>query len=420
MKSAPGPRGAFLLGSLPAARRDPLKMITDAVRDHGDVVRLTFGPTAVHLVRHPDQMKAVLQDPAVFSKQTRGFDNIRLLIPGGLLTSEGAFWLQQRRIAQPAFHKQRIAGFMTTMARAAEATVDGWRDGAEIDLFEEMMRLTLRNVGETLLGVDARSHAETVAAAFDEVLRFIRDRALAPVPIPASWPTPANRRFRRARAELDAVVYGLIAQRRATPGEDLLSLLLEARDEDTGTSMSDLQLHDEVLTMFLAGHETTATALAWTLWLVARAPQVREQLEAGPEGAFSRQVVDEALRLYPPVWMIPRRAEIETGLGGYRIPSRSLVLLSIYALHRHPQLWERPDQFDPSRFRTPPPRWSYLPFGGGPHQCIGNAFALAELQLVLAAVTRRFRLEALDDGVEPQPLVTLRPRGGIRVRLHKR
>ncbi len=410
-------------------------MITDAVRDHGDVVRLTFGPTAVHLVRGPEQMKTVLLDPKLFTKQTRAFDNMRLLIRNGLLTSEGDFWLRQRRIAQPAFHRQRLAGFAQTMSRAATETIDGWRDGAEIELGAEMMRLTLRIVSETLLGMDVSGNADQVDAAFSEVLRYIRDRGLAPVPLPASWPTPANLRFRRARSALDGIVYRVIRERRARASDDLLSMLLEARDEETGESMNDEQLHDEVLTMFLAGHETTATALSWTLYLVARAPAVRAQLEAEVEAAgpgvdalprlgLARRIVDESLRLYPPVWMIPRRTAAETELGGYRIPERSLVLLSIYALHRHPQFWERPEEFDPARFEAAAaeqrPRFSYLPFGGGPHQCIGNSFALTEMALVLAAVARRFRLEVIDQEVLPEPLITLRPRNGIRVRLHKR
>jgi cytochrome P450 len=430
---APGPKGHFLLGSLPAARRDPLQMIRDAVSAHGDVVRLKMGPGAVHLLRHPDHLKLVLQEQTKsFSKNTRAFRNIRLLIPNGLLTSEGEHWLRQRRIAQPAFHKQRIAGFGATIARAAQDLVASWRDGATVALFDELMRVTLRMVCETLLGVAPGEDTEEVEGALTDLLHFIRDRGFQPFPLPVSWPTAANRRFHRARRTLDRIVYRVIAERRGRGREDLVSMLLAARDEETGAAMSDEQVRDEVLTIFLAGHETTATALAWTLWLVARAPEVAARLHAevdalrGPPTfddlsrlPYARQIVDESMRLYPPVWMVARRAEERVTIGGYEIPPQTLVLLSIYALHRHPEFWERPDSFEPARFATPPPRWAYLPFGGGPRGCIGNGFALVETLLTLATVAQRFRLEALEDPV-PEPLITLRPRGGVRVRLHAR
>lgn len=434
MTRAPGPAGHFLLGSLPAARRDPLRMILDAVGEHGDVVRLRMGPGAVHLLRHPDHLKLVLQEQTKsFSKNTRAFRNIRLLIPNGLLTSEGELWLRQRRIAQPAFHKQRIAGFGATIGKAALDMVTGWKDGAEFDLFDELMRVTLRMVCETLLGVTPGSQTEQVEEALTDLLHFIRDRGFQPFPLPISWPTPANRRFRRARATLDRIVYRVIAERRGAGRDDLVSMLLAARDEETGERMSDEQVRDEVLTIFLAGHETTATALAWTLWLLAREPEAAARLQTevdalgGPPAfedlprlPYARQIVDESMRLYPPVWMIARRAEEDVSIGGYEIPAKTLVLLSIYALHRHPAFWERPDAFEPARFSTPPPRWAYLPFGGGPRGCIGNGFALVETLLTLATVAQRFRLEALDDQVLPEPLITLRPRGGVRVRLHAR
>ena len=433
-KTAPGPAGAFLLGSLPAARKDPLRMIREAAREYGDVVRLKMGPGFVHLVRHPDQMKQVLHEQVKsFSKNTRAFRNIRLLIPNGLLTSEGAFWLRQRRIAQPAFHKQRIAGFGAQFARAAREWTAGLHDGATVPLFDELMRLTLRMVCETLLGFSAEEEAAEVDRALTDLLHFIRDRGFQPFPPPLWMPTPGNLRFQRARATLDRIVYRVIAERRAKEQDDLVSMLLTARDEETGEQMSDEQVRDEVLTIFLAGHETTATALTWTLWLLARAPEVAGRLFAevdalpGPPSfedlprlPYARQVVDESMRLYPPIWMIARRTEEHVQLGGFDVPARTLVLLSTYALHRHPALWDRPDEFDPARFATAPPRWNYLPFGGGPRGCIGNGFALVETLLTLSTLAQRFQLEAIDETVEPEPLITLRPRGPVRVRLHAR
>ena len=440
MTIAPGPKGAFLLGSLPLARRDPLRMVREAFRDHGDVARLTFGPAFAHLLRHPDHLKLVLQaQPADFSRQTRGFANLRLLVGEGLIASEGPHWMKQRKIAQPAFHKQRIAAFASLMTGAVRALVDGWSSGQELDVAAEMMRLTLRIVSETLLGVNASDDAAAVSLAFTDVLHFVASRATQLVPLPPQWPTPGNRRFARAKVVLDGIIYRLIAERRGTSAErdDLLSLFQAARDEDTGEGMSDVEVRDEVLTMFLAGHETTGTLLAWALWLIARHPDVRARIEAEadalgrlpefddlPKLAYVRQVIDETLRLYPPAWMVPRRAEKDCEIGGFSIPAKSLVLLSAYAAHRNPAYWDRPEEFDPTRFAPElvavRPRWAYLPFGGGPHQCIGNMYALVEAQLVVAGIAQRFRLEALDAVVEPEPMVTLRPRGGIRVRLHQR
>ena len=437
---APGPRGAFLLGSLPLARQDPLRMIREAVRDHGDLVRLTFPVGIAHLTRDPEHIKEVLSDSAGrFSKQTRGWDNLRLLIGNGLLTSEGDTWLRQRRIAQPAFHKQRVAAFTGPIGRAAAELLDGWTDGQRLDAAEEMMRVTLRIAGETLLGKDPSADAAVVEHALTSVLFFIKRRALQLFPLSMRWPTPANRRFLAARARLDAVIYALIAERKARPGgNDLLSTLLEARDELTGEGLSALQLRDEVMTMFLAGHETTANALSWALYAVARAPAVRERLEQEVDAlgrppspddlgrlTYTRRVIDETLRLFPPVWMIPRRIEADCELGGYALPARTLLLLSVYAAHRHPAHWERPEEFDPDRFLPEPsaarPRHAYLPFGGGPHQCIGNGLALLQMQLVLAAVAQRFRLELIGPGeIAPEPLVTLRPLGGVPVRVRRR
>jgi cytochrome P450 len=433
---APGPRGHPLLGSLPAVRRDPLRLFLKAFREYGEVVRFHFGPMVAHLVSSPEGAHHVLaENQRNYGKQTPGYKNLRYVLGNGLLTSEGELWKRQRRIAQPAFHRQRIAGFGATMARAAADALASLqaRRGQEVDLHQEMMRLTLRIVGETLLGYDPTDAADEVGAALTFLLTIANERTARILPFPRSLPTSENRRFRRALATLDGVVLKMIAERRRYPGEDLLSMLIEARDAETGEAMDDRQLRDEAMTIFLAGHETTANALTFSWLLLSRYPAAGRELRAElsavlggreptaedlPRLTLPRRIVQEAMRLYPPAWIIARSAIEEDEIGGYAIPARSIVFVSPYVLHRHPRHWEDPEGFDPGRFAREPVRGSYLPFGGGPRMCIGNGFASMEAELVLATLAQKLRFDLVPGfPLELEPSITLRPRHGLLVRV---
>ncbi|MCP3143512.1 cytochrome P450 [Pyxidicoccus xibeiensis] len=438
----PGPRGEPLLGNLRALRKDPLTFLPAQVREYGDVVRMRVGPVSVTLLAHPDAIRHVLQDHARnYDKQTRGFAVIRELLGQGLLTSEGDFWLRQRRLAQPAFHRQRLAGFARTMvdatadlAAALEARI---ASGQPFDVAEDLTHLTLRIAGLTLFGTDVSNESRAVGEALGRVQTFANARLTQLIQLPRALPLPSHRRFERDAATLDRVVRTIIERRHREGAEhhDLLQMLMEARDEDTGERMSDTQLRDEVMTLLLAGHETTASALAWTVVLLSRHPEVRRSLEAElarelagrnptvedlPRLALTRRVVDESLRLYPPAWIFSRNAIQDDVVCGFRIPRGSYVLLVPWVTHRHPRLWEAPEKFDPDRFlpehERERPRFTFFPFGGGPRQCIGNQFAMMELVLVLATLLQRVRLDlAPGHDLAPAPAITLRPRPGVWV-----
>jgi cytochrome P450 len=435
-------------GNLIDVRRDRLGTFLRAALEHGDVARLEFGlltgKRIAHLLRHPDHVKHVLVDePDSYDKQTPGFKRLREVLGEGLVTSDGAFWLRQRRIAQPAFHRQRIAAFAPVMVRAGEERVQAWlgraRPDEPIDITEEMMSLAMRIVCETLLGTDVVDTA-TVSQAVDVLLADIRNGLGRFFDLPRNVPIERNRLFLEASEALDRQVQRIIDARRKNNAEatDLLSLLMAARDPETGEGMSDRQLRDEVMTMFVAGHETTANALAWTFWLLSLNPEVRRKLsaelasvlEGGRLPTFedvgrldvTTRVLQESMRLYPPAWIVARRALRDDVIGGYAIPAGSLVFLSSYVTHRHPAFWENPEGFDPDRFAAGAlsrlPRFAYFPFGGGPRQCIGMSFAMVEATLLLATIGRRVHLDVLPgQRVVPEPGITLRPRGAIHMRV---
>jgi cytochrome P450 len=433
---APGPRGQFLLGNLPRARRNPIAFFMESFRDYGEVARFRFGPVVGHLVSSAEGASHVLvENNKNYGKQARGYRNLRYVLGNGLLTSEGETWKRQRRIAQPAFHRQRIAGFAANMVRAADDATAGLeaRRGKVVDVHHEMMRLTLRIVGETLLGYDPTDAADEVGAALSFLLTLANERTRRVFDLPPVVPTRENRKFRRALATLDTVVVRMIAERRKSASDrgDLLSMLIGARDAETGESMDDRQLRDETMTILLAGHETTANALTFAWLLLSRYPAAFRDLRGEltqvlggrsptaddlPKLMLTRRVLQEAMRLYPPAWIIGRSAIGPDEIGGYSIPARSIVFVSPYVVHRHPALWTDPEGFDPLRFAREPPRGAYLPFGAGPRMCIGNAFATMEAELVLATMAQRVRFELVPGAdVELDPSITLRPRHGVRM-----
>lgn len=439
----PGPPASGPLGSLPDIRRDRLGLLIKSVHDYGEVVHFRMLNRHVVLLANPDHVRHVFQDNyRNYSKQTPGFRVLRAFLRNGLLTNEGDQWLRQRRIAQPAFHRSRIAAFAKTMTTAATKLADRW-DGdkaSETNLTADMMRLTLRIVGETLLSTDVTHEADRVGQALTVALRSANRAVGRIVDIPQWIPTPANVRLRRALAALDDVVYEIIDQRRheANDTGDLLSMLMHARDEETGEAMTDCQLRDEAMTIFLAGHETTAVALGWTWYLLSKYPEVAQRLRDEltdvlggrppsfydlPRLTYTEQVIKESMRLYPPAWIISRCAIAADRIGGYDIPPRTIIFASPYVTHRLPRLWENPEGFEPGRFdhdrveSTPP--FTYFPFGGGPRQCIGNTFAMMEMVLVIATLAQRYRLDLVPGahgGLAPG--ITLRPSQPITVWRH--
>jgi cytochrome P450 len=442
---APSLRGLPIVGHLPALQRDPIKVFQRAAALGHDLVRLPVASRSIYLVRRPDDIRYILQENRHnFSKRTRGYAELRLLLGNGLINSDGDFWLRQRRLAQPAFHRQRIAGFAEKMVDLTRQMLERWetaaRSGERLDVASEMMTLTLRIVGWTLLSTEVGPDSPAVGRALSELLPQVLRRSLAILRLPRSLPTSKNRALWAARATLDRVVLRMIAERRqrGSEGADLLGMLMSARDEETGEAMSDAQLRDEVMTIFLAGHETTANALAWTLYFLSRHPDVRRRLEGEvaavlqgrqptaadlPKLAYALAVVQESMRLYPPVWLLMRRCESDDVLAGYRVPAHAFVAVAPFIIHRDPTLFENPEGFDPERFlgerAAQVPRFGYLPFSAGPRACIGNGFALMEAQLVLASIVQRFRLDLVPGHpVELHPAVTLRPRHGMRMTLH--
>lgn len=433
--------GRLVMGSALDFQRDTLRFI-QTVAAIGDVVRYRFVIWPSVLVNHPDYIKRVLQENnRNYDKDNPSTWMLKTVLGNGLLTNDGASWLHQRRLIQPAFHRQRIASFGALMAAEAAAMLDRWDarpdPAAPLDVAAEMMGLTLRVVGQALFGADVSGDVAAVDRSFTTVNTFITRSLYQPYVMLPGVPVRGKRGFRSARRELDQIIYRLIAERQRDSADrgDFLSLLLLARDAETGETMSSQQAHDECLTLLLAGHETTAVALSWTFYLLARHPAVAERLRdelratlAGraptiddlPALPYTRMVIDEALRLYPPAWAIMRRAIADDELGPYHIPARANVFISPWAIHHHPAYWEQPDVFDPERFSPARsagrPHFAYLPFGGGPRLCIGNTFALTEAQLILATVAQRYELGLHDERqVEPLPLITLRQRDGLRM-----
>lgn len=443
----PGPKGHPLLGVLPELRRDSLGFLMRTFTQYGDVAAYRIGPLRSHLLAHPDALKYVLQEQVKqYTKEHVSYVIMRRIVGNGLLTSQGDFWLRQRRLAQPAFHRQRIAAMGDAMVTRAEALLAEWETaagaGRPVDVGAAMMRLTLQIVGDALFGADMAGEAAVVSRNFDILSAQTVERFRTFNVLPPLLPTRANREWHRAKRELDAVVYKIIGERRRRGDDtgDLLSMLMLARDEETGAQMSDNQLHDEVLTMLLAGHETTATALTWAWAMIDAHPHVAAKLHAEldevlgeraptvadlPRLAYTRMIIDETMRLYPPVYILSRKATADAVIGGYHIPKGSAVDLSPYVTHRHPAFWPDPERFEPERF-TPEQtatrhKYAYIPFSTGPRMCIGNNFALMEATLVLATLARRLRLRLVDGRIpQPEPLITLRPRGGMQMIVERR
>ena len=443
----PGPGSRPPLDDLRTLRDGPHAFLLQIARQYGDIVRYPVGPLAAYLVVHPDGVKHVLQDNAKnYSKDTFQYNLLSSITGRGLLTSDGDFWLRQRRLAQPAFHRQRIAGFAGLMTAYAEAMLARWEDfaarGEPIDVAAEMMHLALQIVGKALFSIEIGDAADELAQATLVVLDHIVGRARTFGMVPQWLPTPGNLRYRKALAVLEDAVNATIAQRRRDPGNtaDLLAMLMSARDAETGQGMSDRQLRDEMMTILIAGHETVASALAWTWYLLATDPAAEAKLHAElaavlggrtpqvddlPDLRYTQAVFEEALRLYPPAWIITRKALADDEILGCRVPANALVVASPYVTHRQAATWADPEAFDPDRFSevraAGRPRFAYYPFGGGPRLCIGDQFAMTEAKLIIATFAQRCRLTRVPDHpIAVEPGVTLRPKYGLLMQIELR
>ena len=439
-KLPPGPKESAWAGFYRAYTRDPLVYLAQMQKDYGDVVTMRAYNYRIYFLSHPDDIEQVLVT------QSRKFFKGRILkandrlFGNGLLTSEGDFWLRQRRLAQPAFHRARVASYGETMVSYAERLVGEWRDGETRNIYDEMMRLTLQIVAKTLFDAELDREAKEIGKALEAIVALNSNfRRL--VMTPRWWPSPTNLRAIRATGQLNKIIYRIIAERRASGRDtgDLLSMLLAAQNED-GTHMNDQQLRDEAMTIFLAGHETTAITLSWIWWLLAQNPEAEANLHAEldatlagrsprmedlPRLPFAEKIITESLRLYPPAWGVPRLAMEDVEIGGYKIAKGCGVSMSQWVVHRDARWYDDPLAFRPERWdgelQKRIPRFAYFPFGGGPRQCIGNSFALMEATLVLATIAQKFRFRLVPDPpAVPLASITLRPRGGIRTILEAR
>ena len=440
----PGPRRRVPALNALQMGRDPLAFLTGLTRQYGDIARVPLGPETLYLFNHPDLVRDVLVTNHRNFHKGRGLERAKMLLGTGLLTSEGEFHLRQRRLAQPAFHRQRVAAYGATMATYAAARRDRWRAGAQLDVHAEMMALTLAIVGKTLFDANVEDEAAEIGAALATTFESFNFGFFLPFgELLERLPLPATLRFRKARARLDATIYRVIDERRksGTDRGDLLSMLLLAQDtEGDGGGMTDLQLRDEAMTIFLAGHETTANALTWTWYLLSRHADIEARFHAEIDSAlggrpptaddlavlpYTRMVLAESMRLYPPAWILGRRALGPFEANGYEIPARSIVLMSQYVTHRDDRWFPDPERFDPERFsperQAERPKFAYFPFGGGPRVCIGEQFAWMEGVILLATIAQRWKLRLVPGHpVALQPIITLRPKHGMAMTVEAR
>lgn len=446
-KLAPGPRGSMLLGNVPDARRlGMVPFYLQTWRDFGDIIRLKMGPMVIHQVVRPEHVRHVLVQNAANYPKGFSHDKLRVSLGYGILTSEGDLWARQRKLMQPTYTPKAVGQYADIMVDATEKMLQRWqaqrKSSEPLVVNQEMMRLTMSVISRSMFGLDISEEFAEAGQALINILDFTAARTMAMIDPPLFIPTPANRRYKQSIHTVDSLLYKIIRQRRQQPpGDDLLWLLMNAKDEETGQTMDEKQLRDEVLITFFAGHETTALLLTWTWYMLAGHPEVEETLHAelgqvlgGRPPAlqdlsnlpYTRMVLDETLRLYSPVAIIARDPVADDEIDGYHIPAGSLMVVTPYITHRHPEYWSDPDAFDPQRFRPEEvekrPRYAYFPFGAGARICIGMHFALLEGTLVLADVAQRYRLAALP-GAKPlgtEYVGTLRPAGDLLMTLQPR
>ncbi len=450
VRRPPGPKRNNPLLGLLAYRRGRVGFLQNMAQRYGDICYFAIGPQQAYLLNHPELIKEVLITNSENFIKGSALQRSKRLLGEGLLTSEGESHRRQRRLAQPAFHRSRIEAYATVMTAYTARTIAGWHDGQTLDLAEEMMALTLAIVGKTLFDADIEAEAGEVGEAITGMLQATDTSSLSSIVIDVLKKLPVARKrsgakakakFETAKARLDALIYRLIDDRRRSGDRgDLLSMLLLAQDEDDGGQMSDLQLRDEAMTIFMTGHETTAVTLAWTFYLLSKNPDVEAKLHSELDEILggrvptmsdlgrlphTEMVLNEAMRLYPPAWALQRTVLNDCEIGGYLVPKGSQVLMSQYVMHRDPRYFPDPERFDPQRWtqaaRDARPQFSYFPFGGGLRRCIGDAFAMMEATLLLTTVARQWQMRlAPNHVVALQPVMSLRPKHGMRMILKNR
>jgi cytochrome P450 len=445
-------KGSWPMGSAQFFADDPLALFDNAVPEYGDVFRLDsiffhFLTEFDYFIAicHPDGVKHVMQDNNRNYIKSFGYRVLENLVGKGLLTSEGDFWRKQRRLIQPHFHKERLSSFTQIMTDGCEEVLARWRklpEGSEVNVSKDMMTMTLKVVCRSMFSTDVGQAMEVVSREFDVANELMNDRIVNPQTLPLWFPTSRNRREKQAYASLKKVVSDIIAQRRAAGDrhDDLLAMLMETEDADTGERMTDQQIQDEVITMFLAGHETTAVAMAWLFHALNENPEVQQKTATEARKAlngripnltdlrelpYTRMVIDETLRLYPPAWVIGRHSLEEDVVGGFRIPANSNCMIPVYHIHRDKRFWDEAEQFIPERFSPEQSekrhKFIYFPFGGGPRQCIGNNFALMEMQLSVPMILQEFCLRSIEGRtIHKEPLITMRQAPNLVMHLERR
>jgi cytochrome P450 len=440
LRRPPGPKPQFVIGNVPLAKRNVLAVLQSWTNEYGDIFYYREGWIHVYFLSHPDLIEFVLVRNHQNFRKDRVVQNSRWFLGDGLLTTEGEHWKKQRRLAQPAFHRDRVESYARVMTSYTEQMLSAWRDGGVLDVHQEMMSLTLRIVVRALFSSGAEG-AERISEAMNILLHNNTGVRLILPPFLRLLPLPGMVDLRRAVGELNKAVYRIISLRRREERDcgDLLSMLMLARYEGGG-QMDDSQLRDEVMTFLLAGHETTALALSWSWYLLSQHPLVEQRLHeeldqvlggrvATPSDlsslVYCESVIKEAMRLYPPVWSVSRSAIEDFELNGFRIPAGANIVMSPWVMHRDPRFFSDPEKFDPDRWCREEsrslPRFAYFPFGGGPRQCIGASFAMMEAMLLMATIAKRFQIACPEgQAVTPAPSFTLRPKEGIWAAVRKR
>jgi cytochrome P450 len=445
-KHIPLTKGLPLVGSLPQLIKNPFGYLKQARETYGDIYNLNLGISKMLIVNHPRQMQHILVDNAQnYRKGGAMWDAVRAMLGNGLVVSEGSFWMRQRRMMNPQFHRQRLAALNDLMVSAIDEALDTWEqsaNGSDFNVAPAFSELTMKVITRTLFGTGlSNDEMDRVSKAMNYALTYII-QAIVLNSLPSWMPAPGKKEFEQSIKQIDETVYRIIADSRRDNGESnhLMAMLLDMVDDETGEGMTDQQLRDEVTTLFLAGYETTSIALAWAFDLLTHHPDVMEKLQAEVDSAigdrlptfadlmklpYSRMILQETLRIRPAAWQLPRTAVEDDEIDGYPIPAGTTITGLIYMCHYHPEEWDNPEVFDPERFQPDRSekrhKFAYMPFGAGQRKCIGMDFALMEGQLALAMVAQRYKLtKTTEDLVEPQLSTTLRPKGGVVVKLEKR
>lgn len=447
-KPIPALKKRWLVGNTLEFAKDPLGFLLSLQRYYDRIVKFAMPFGDIYTIFEPEDIKHVLQENNRNYRKSKAYKVLEIFLGQGLLTSEGDFWRRQRRLAQPAFHRQRLATMVDAMNHEAVEMLERWerhKPSKPIDISEEMMQITLLIVTKALFGTNVKHLIGNISDELTNLNEFANHRISTVFQFPLSWPMPSHLKFKKSVTKIEAIIYEIIDSRRQALAQnpdaqfdDLMQMLMDAEDEETGERMNNKQLRDEITTIFMAGHETTANAMSWACYLMAQHPDVAEKVRReamtvlGENGLptienlralrYTLQVVQETLRLYPPAYVFSRMALEEDHFGEYSVPAQATVLMSPYLLHRNTKYWERPNEFNPDNFLPEKVKernsYAYLPFGGGPRLCIGNNFALMEMQIMLALLVRQFDFKLTARGtIEPEPLITLRPKGGLKMRI---